>query len=197
MGDVVSVRPTKIFCVGLNKTGTSSLHRALKTLGLRSLHWGGADAYRNVLRAKREGRPLLHYFTEEYDAYMDIETLSLNFDLADEQYPDCKFILTTRELDSWLDSRRRHVERNVQRKAMGLYDGNYLKVDRTGWWHQYRQHHRKVLAHFAERPDDLLVMDICAGDGWEKLCPFLGFPARAEPFPYQNRDAAAATGRQV
>ena len=32
-----------IFCVGLSKTGTRSLHDALQILGLRSTHWGGPD----------------------------------------------------------------------------------------------------------------------------------------------------------
>lgn len=30
---------TKVFCVGLNKTGTSSLYVASKMLGLKSVHW--------------------------------------------------------------------------------------------------------------------------------------------------------------
>ena len=33
-------RLVKVFGIGLNKTGTSSLHRALELLGYRSLHWG-------------------------------------------------------------------------------------------------------------------------------------------------------------
>ena len=36
--------PMKIFCIGLNKTGTRSLSDALEILGYRSLHWGGSDA---------------------------------------------------------------------------------------------------------------------------------------------------------
>ena len=28
----------KVFCIGLNKTGTSSLHRALTILGYNSVH---------------------------------------------------------------------------------------------------------------------------------------------------------------
>ena len=30
----------KVFGIGLNKTGTISLHHALEQLGYRSLHWG-------------------------------------------------------------------------------------------------------------------------------------------------------------
>ena len=37
--------------------------------------------------------------------------------MLDRQYPGSKFILTVRDLDDWLDSRRRHVETNIERHA--------------------------------------------------------------------------------
>jgi hypothetical protein len=50
-----------------------------------------------------------------------------------------------------------------------------------------RQHEAAVRAHFADRPDDLLVMNLEAGDGWRELCAFLGAPVPAEPFPTRNK----------
>jgi hypothetical protein len=41
--------------------------------------------------------------------------------------------------------------------------------------------------YFRERPDDLLVLNICAGEGWERLCPFLGQDVPGIPFPWANR----------
>jgi hypothetical protein len=44
---------------------------------------------------------------------------------------------------------------------------------------------RDVQEYFKDRPADLLVMNICAGEGWEKLCPFLNrdaIPSRDFPF---------------
>src|SRR5262245_10122955 len=111
----------KVFCIGLNKTGTRSLNDALELLGLRGMHWGGRDvasaAQRGpqikaaVERALAEGRPLLDDL-DDADAYSDILALSENFTALDEQYPGSKFILTTRDVDDWLASRRRHVEQN-------------------------------------------------------------------------------------
>jgi hypothetical protein len=40
-----------------------------------------------------------------------------------------------------------------------------------------------VREHFADRPGDLLVLDITAGEGWDRLCPFLGLPEPGVPFP--------------
>jgi hypothetical protein len=182
----------KIFCIGLNKTGTRSLSDALEVLGYRSLHWGGSDAptalrrgpeiRRAVERALAEGRPLLENI-EDADAYSDILALSANFDLLDQQYPGSKFILTVRDLDEWLDSRRRHVETNIERQARGEYAGTFVVVDYPAWTTERTEHEGRVRAYFADRPDDLLVLDISAGDGWEALCPFLGVPVPEVPFP--------------
>jgi hypothetical protein len=42
-----------------------------------------------------------------------------------------------------------------------------------------------VKEYFRDRPDDLLVMNICAGEGWEKLCPFLGLAIPKVKFPHE------------
>ena len=51
---------------------------------------------------------------------------------------------------------------------------------------RYERHNSEVRAYFADRPEDLLVMDITAGDGWDVLCPFLGVEAPADEFPMMN-----------
>jgi hypothetical protein len=51
---------------------------------------------------------------------------------------------------------------------------------------RYRRHNREVLEYFADRPGDLVVMDITKGDGWEVLCPFLGLDVHDGPFPHSN-----------
>jgi hypothetical protein len=182
----------KIFCIGLNKTGTRSLSDALEILGYRTLHWGGADAsiaLRRgpeirvaVERALAEGRPLLED-VDDVDAYSDILALSTNFDVLDRQYPGSKFILTVRDLGEWLDSRRRHVETNIERQERGEYSGTFVVVDYPGWISERTEHERRVRAYFADRANELLVLDISAGEGWEALCPFLGVGIPDLPFP--------------
>ncbi len=177
----------KIFCIGLNKTATVSLHDALTILGYRALHWGGPETRRSVRRALEEGRPMLEDLDPEFEAFSDLEDLTYNFDVADRQYPGSKFILTIRDLDDWLDSRRRHVEYNRRRRAEGQYAGRWLDVDLEAWASDFRAHEARVRAHFADRPHDLLVLDITAGSGWEPLCTFLGRPVPKQPFPWRNR----------
>ena len=177
----------KIFGIGLNKTGTSSLHQALELLGYRSLHFGGLEAHERVLRAIDERKPMLQHFDPEPDAVSDVIAVIYYFYLADRQYPGSKFILTLRDMEEWLDSRRRHVERNQQSKEAGEYDGAFLTVDLDTWAEEYRRHEAVVRTYFAGRPADLLAFRPADGD-WEPLCAFLGRPVPELPFPWANRD---------
>ena len=43
-----------------------------------------------------------------------------------------------------------------------------------------------VLSYFRDRSDDILILDIISGDGWEKLCPFLDRDIPDVPFPKTN-----------
>ncbi len=178
-----------VFGIGLNKTGTISLHEALTTLGYRSLHWGGPRVRLLIEAARDEGRPLVSDFPD-HDAFSDIWRLSENFALLDQQYPGSRFVLTTRPIDAWLTSRRLHVERNRERRAEGTYTGDFLDIEPERWREEYELHHARVQAHFAGR-SDLLVMDITRGDGYELLCPFLGEPVLDRPFPVRHRAAGA------
>jgi hypothetical protein len=176
----------KVFAIGLNKTGTSSLHSALELLGYRSLHWGGLQTHESVLRALDDRKPMLEYLDPEPDAISDVIAVTYYFYLADLQYPGSKFILTLRDMDEWLDSRRRHVERNQQMKAAGEYDGAFLTVDPDTWAIEYRRHEAVVRTYFAGRPADLLGFRPADGE-WEPLCSFLGQPVPDVSFPWENR----------
>jgi hypothetical protein len=189
---VTTARRAPVFGIGLNKTGTLSLHEALVTLGYKSLHWGGPPTRALVRRALAEGKPLLHYLPADVEAVSDLEEVTFNFDLADAQYPEGRFVLTVRDIEGWVDSRRRHVERNRANKALGRYDGAFLDVDPEAWRAEYRHHESRVRAYFADRPRDLLVLDIAAGDAWGPLCGFLGLPVPRAPFPWANGGVAAS-----
>lgn len=177
----------RIFCIGLNKTGTISLHQALEVLGYRSLHWGGPSSGKKVGQALREGRPLVEDFPG-IDAFSDIAGLSKRYALLDEQYPGSHFILTTRPLEGWLESRRAHVLRNRERAAKGEYTGSFLTIEPDAWRTEFVEHHDAVAAYFAGR-DDLLTMRIAEGDGFEVLCPFLGQPVPKDGFPHRHKAA--------
>ncbi|MEY2458945.1 MAG: hypothetical protein QOG30_775, partial [Acidimicrobiaceae bacterium] len=130
--DLKPDRP-RIFGIGLNKTGTSSLHEALTILGYESLHWGGPAVRRLIEVSLERGEPLLSRLDPSLDAFSDVQALSTNFDRLDDQYPGSRFVLTVRPLEQWLDSRRRHVESNLRRKAAGDYEGGFVTIDEEAW----------------------------------------------------------------
>ena len=142
-----------------------------------------ADAVR---RALHNDHRLLAHLGEHYNTYSDIGGLTARFKLADLQYPGSRFILTVRDIDDWIDSRRRHVQRNQARLEKGIYAGANLIVDERSWREEYEAFVQRVGDHFASRDDDLLVLDICGGDGWERLAPFLGVVTPPGPFPTEN-----------
>ena len=176
----------RIFGIGLNKTGTTSFHEAMTMLGYESLHWGGPEIAAEVRAAIDADLPLLTNLDQRYDVFSDIGLLSRRFRLLDRQYPGSKFVYTFRPVDVWVDSRRRHVERNLERKARGEYDGNFLVIDEPKWRAEYAQHEERVNAYFAGR-DDFLRIDITDGAGWGPFCKLLERDEPGAPFPWKNR----------
>jgi Sulfotransferase domain len=186
--DEQGLRPDRprVFCLGLNKTGTSSFSRAMELLGLRSLHWGGPEVRRRVEAALAAGRPLLSELDPAFDAFSDVLPLAEHFTLLDEQYPGSRFVLTVRPVEEWIDSRRRHVENNLRRREAGEYTGSFVVVDEAGWRREWDGHVARVRAYFAGRRD-FLELDITRGKGWGPLCALLDRPVPATPFPWANR----------
>jgi hypothetical protein len=161
----------------------------MEILGLSSLHWGGPEVNQAVRAALDEGRPLLSGLDPTFDAFSDVGLLSTHFDLLDEQYPGSRFVLTVRPVDQWIDSRRRHVERNMARRQAGDYDGNFLVVDEELWREQWQRQVGRATRYFEGRRD-FLEVDLTAGSGWRQLCELLEVTEPVEPFPWANRDQA-------
>jgi hypothetical protein len=66
-----------------------------------------------------------------------------------------------------------------------------VHFDRPLFSAAYDRHHQDVLGYFRGREGDLLVLNICAGEGWERLSPFLGREVPQDPFPWENRRPGA------
>jgi hypothetical protein len=169
---------SKIFGIGLAKTGTTTLNEALRILGYSAIDY-----------------PLGLRVMEEHDAATDIP-IADSFELLDRRYPKSKFIYTVRERTDWLESSKTHWARLINSgrltndaRAM-LVKRLYGTVDFDAelFAEAYDRHEERVLTYFARRPADLLVIDICCGEnGWETLCSFLGKEVPDCPFPHVNK----------
>lgn len=169
----------KVFGIGLARTGTTSLTKALRILGYRAVHF--PTSFDQILY---------------HDAATDT-SVAYRFEELDRLFPGSKFILTIRDEKGWLASYSRFRGLQVRigknwpmmreaRRVREILFGTQ-EFDPEAWLAGYRRHTARVLEYFADRPQDLLVMNITAGDGWEKLCPFLGKPIPAVPFPNLNK----------
>lgn len=179
---------SKIFGIGLMKTGTVSCSEALKELDYSVAHF-------NELREIMEptGGWLSGDFEtdwlKDYDAAFD-NPIPAVYPQLDRRYPNSKFILTLRDRDAWLESCRKYLAavpavyeyRKLVRSAVyGVFE-----FDEERWIYLYRKHIDDVRKYFAGRVHALLEINICNGEGWEKLCPFLGEEMPKTAFPKQN-----------
>jgi fructose-1,6-bisphosphatase/inositol monophosphatase family enzyme len=176
----------KIFGIGLSKTGTSSLAQALQRLGFSTKDCMGATTYvRGDLSSIDMDTVLAH------DALTDTPIPSFYREL-DARFPGSKFILTVRDRDGWLQScRKQFNERSAaaqndahRRLFEDLYGTNVF--DEQKFAAGYDRFVAGVREYFRDRPADLLELNVSAGEGWERLCPFLGRAIPEVPFPKAN-----------
>ena len=174
-----------VFGIGFHKTGTSSLGAALVALGYRV---GGPSHVRDPRMGHEFACQLAFGFADqrEYDAFKDNPWPMIYREL-DSRYPGSKFILTIRPTEVWLTSAVRHFGTGETAMRTWIYGVGYPKGNEEIYAARYEQHNREVMAYFQERPNDLLVLNFAEGDGWEKLCPFLGHEIPEIPFPHANK----------
>jgi hypothetical protein len=172
--------PTRIFGIGMQKTGTNSLHEAFKVLGFDSFHWGTGQAALMWYEMQALGRSKT---LERWYAFSD-NPFPLLYEKLDKAYPGSKFILTCRNESDWLKSVERlwSYEHNPDRGVWDIYPfSNTIHTELYGqkdfdarvFLQRYRRHNLEVRQYFRNRPEDLLVMDMDAGMEWAALCKFL------------------------
>jgi Sulfotransferase domain len=191
----------RIFGIGLSRTATSSLTSALTLLGYWSVHCPEDESSRRELMAHfaAGGDRLRLSVLEGLDAVTD-SPIAASYEALDASYPGSKFILTTRERESWLRSYRafwegvvgpylqaRPDEPNAQ-YITAFHEELYGKAsfDEKLFSRVYDEHVQRVHEHFRDRPADLLTIDLCDGGRWKPLCEFLRLPVPDLPFPRQK-----------
>lgn len=185
----MNTHTTKVFGIGLSKTGTTSLARALEILGYKTRDYLGVSRYTTGDLSSLNLQEL-----DENDAFTDTPIPSF-YKQLDARYPNSKFILTTRDIDDWLKSCKKQFKESLAAKSneatiqlhTDLYD--CFVFDPEKYANGYNRFVNGVLNHFKDRPQDLLVIDICGGEKWELLCNFLGKPVPDIPFPLTNVSA--------
>ncbi len=191
----------KVIGAGLGRTGTNSLRLALNQLGFGPCHHMfevRQDLPRNLPLwvANAKGA---YDWPESYAGFnsaVDWPTASFYPELA-AAYPDAKFILTTRNPESWAQSFAETIG-TIQNARDKLLPEQQLFVDMSisvtglvginggldqdGLIAAFNAHSARVKATI---PTNRLL-EYQVSQGWEPLCAFLEVPVPPEPFPRSN-----------
>jgi hypothetical protein len=202
MDSVDSISTHKVIVVGAHKTGTTSLASALSSLGYRVAGFVipgfEPESLRGLDRgaARRRVVDAASTMLESFDCAQDTPWWEIYPEL-DQRFPGSRFILTTRDPDLWLESVVHHFGGEDIAHHEWIYGDGSVSRSPARYRSHFVSHNQAVRDYFADRHDDLLVMDLAAGDGWPELCGFLGQPVPPYEFPHANSsaDRGSAGGR--
>ena len=201
----------KVFCIGLNKTGTTSLERAMSDLGflvgnqreaeLLFEDWVIRDFKKLIRYCKTavffQDAPFSHPYT---------------YIAVDQAFPKSKFILTVRDSpEQWYNSLIRfhgklwgngNVPPTVEdlKNAKYIYKGApYRNIIRSFdvtdeepykkdiLIEHYNRHLKNVIDYFKFREEDLLILNVAEDGSYKKLTSFLGVKTDKTEFPWENK----------
>ena len=212
----------KVFCLGLSRTGTSSLCAALEALGYQTVHYPihlftqreviGAGVFRPQLKlgpyrswrrskeikalALRDALQIL----QDNDALGDLP-IPLFYRELDKMFPGSKFILTSRSLEGWLKSMKWLFDTGGviwNRGQIGdelhweAYGTTCFNRDQLAC--AFKKHIKAVEFYFKGREQDYCHLIIDQGDlTYERLKAFLGINASQSGACPQVNEARTST----
>ena len=183
----------KVFEIGVAKTGTTSLGRAYEILGFKHKA-EDPDLYLKFIN--NYDYEILFEVIDKYDAFQDgpWHNKDVDYKILDKKYPNSKFIILERDDESWIRSNERFYSPKYH-KDWENWEYSFLIDDR---WITQRESvieeklnykkskYLEIKEYFKNRPNDFLTMNICDGEGWEVLCPFLEKEIPNVSFPRLN-----------
>ena len=139
--------------------------------------------------------PILKGQYEDFDVYTDMDCFIKSsdgemfqflahvdcFKLLDEQYPESKFILNTRNIYRWVASRIRKFDCSMSLMEKMYNTNNLLNI----WTQQWVNHHNNVIDYFKDR-DNLLIFDIEKDNGKKIIDFFPELEFKDDIFPKMN-----------
>ncbi|WP_051169854.1 sulfotransferase [Mesoflavibacter zeaxanthinifaciens] len=202
---------TKIFCIGLNKTGTTTIEKVLKDYG-----YSLGDQPKAELLAKkwynRDFNEIINY-CHTADAFQDIPfSLPFTYAFLDQYFTKAKFILTLRDNpEQWYESITKfHAKLWAKGKdiptSQDLKEANYRykgyafeinqfmfntpkedPYNKKVLLNYYNNHMYSVIEYFRSRPDKLLVINVSNDKDYLRLADFLNKKPIYKGFPWENK----------
>lgn len=165
---------TKVFQIGFNKCGTTSLAVFFRENGMvcpKSAHnWqllrknidSKSDPVKGLTDDK--GRPMQGFFDMTFDLFKEFKYIYTH-------YPDAIYILNTRNIDDWIKSRLNHNHGRFLERSM-----KSLNLDKDGvveyWKKEWTEHHDEVRTFF-DNKSNFYEFNIDNYD-MKHFCSFIG-----------------------
>lgn len=183
---LVDCMSNKVFGLGLQRTGTTTLRVATATLGLSTVpSWRWMGRFSDNLKRGNVLADALD-LANRYDACINMPFPTFYRELYDA-HPDAKFILTLRDDESWYESMTAFFGSANWPEIRYVFGQSAAPDHKERMIETYHTHNHTVLEFFADKPGSLLLMDINSGkDGWKTLCDFLGRETEYDDFPKSN-----------
>ena len=193
-----------IFVISLHRSGTQSVDEFFKNTRYHAIHNPSGRSHFDF-QNEWDGREYdLDYIFEsiisrihpEFNAVGD-NPMAVLYKQAYERFPSAKFILTTRDVNKWINSVKRHI---------GTRD--FVPAEKVQYWHYlnyrpskitditdlqlndlYLKHTQTVIDYFNFKKANDRLCIICLDDdsveNGEKLSHFLEIPIK--PFPWVDK----------
>ncbi|WP_347835069.1 sulfotransferase [Gracilibacillus sp. JCM 18860] len=203
---------SKIFCIGRNKTGTTSLEKAFKDLNYKV--GNQRDAEKLLINYIEHDFESIVNYCNTAEVFQDVPfSWPDTYKHIDKAFPGSKFILTERDSsEQWYnsitkfhskkfaDGKRIPTKKDlinatyifkgqpwlVHKHIYGITDEN--TYDKEIMIRNYEKHNAEVKEYFKDRPDDLLVINISQKDAFKKFCEFLKIESPPyNDFPWENK----------
>jgi len=193
----------KVVGSGLGRTGTKSMQSALNILGFGPCHhmvevFAHPESMALWIEAGA-GRPHWDALFKDYVSMVDYPGAAYWREIA-AHYPDAKVLHTQRDPDAWFDSTQATIfaPGSMALGAEGPLAAFFgALMSRVAGTSRERIHDRAFMTDYFRRnseavkatipPERLLIYE--TGEGWERLCAFLGVPVPEASFPSENSSA--------
>ncbi|WP_225035551.1 sulfotransferase [Winogradskyella sp. SM1960] len=201
----------KIFCIGFNKTGTTTIAKVLNDFNFGLGNQEDAEVLMPNW-CNRDFKTIINY-AKSATAFQDIPfSLPYTFIVLEQKFPNAKFVLTVRDNDEqwynsmvnfhsklWSDGEKppglRELKNATYRYKGLAYD--YIKqvfntpdddlYNKATLIKKYNDHNSFVKDYFRAQPEKLIVINTSNQKDYFKLCEFLKKEPKHDNFPWENK----------
>lgn len=201
----------KIFCIGFNKTGTTTIERVLKDFKVTL----GSQQEAEILMPNwyRRDFKAIEKYAKSATAFQDIPfSLPYTFIALEQQFPNAKFILSVRDNnEQWYNSIVKFHSKlwssgteaptvHELKNATYCYKGlayEYIKqvfntpdddlYNKAILTNTYNNHNSFVKDYFRSKPEKLIVINTSNKNDYFRLCEFLDEKPLYDNFPWENK----------